>query len=302
MANKSKADKVTDADMIFANNMEKIAHDRAEKIYGDQIAKLKQEIENTAHMVQGATMIKVKDADEALARLTKIMALRRMKEALKMEGKWTAFCESNGFDVKKADYEISKVGEVKDEALLKFGVAFGYEINKIKYITGPDSERLGVEVLDGTIVYEGQEIPLAEAPALVEDLKDRLKKEKEERQAEKKTHERRMADEKKHILKLEKEIAKFEKSAREKGLTAEEDAFLQQMENLRTQFDGFYLMNLDPEKMDLTPDSPARMRAALISNLQYLRSQINAAYDTALETFGDPSMFPEEVYRPGTAN
>jgi hypothetical protein len=301
MANKPAAQKRTDADMEFAKEMEKIANDKAESKYLDQILGLKQGLKDTEFKAQAATMIKVKGADESLSRLLKVMALRRTKEAMKQDGNWTAFCDENGIDIKKADYEISKLGEIKDKALLSFGSAFGYEINKIKYIAGVDSEKLGVEVRGETIIYDGEEIPLAEAPALIEDLRDKFKKEKEERAAETKTYERRMADEKKHISKLEREIKKYERHAHDKGLTAEEDSFLQGMENLRTTFSGFYLQ-IDPGRipLDRNNDSVA-MKSAYISTLQYIKMQANAAYDTAVEIFGNPSMLPEEGWQFPTA-
>jgi hypothetical protein len=217
--------------------------------------------------------------------------LRRLKEILKPDKKWAPFCEKYEIDIKKADYEIEKLGDIKDDALLKFGLAFGYEINKIKYLKNADSQKLGVEVKEGVLYFEGEEVPVAEAPALLEDLKDKLKREKKEREAERKTHERRMEDERKHIQKLEKEISKFEKDAKAKGISLDEDAFLQQMENRRIGFEG-HMLSSDPERMpikSLLGENPTRVQTmAYIALLRYMRNRAQVAYDTATSLYGGP--------------
>lgn len=112
-------------------------------------------------------------------------------------------------------------------------------------------------------------------------------------QATVKAKERCLGEKEKEIQKLHKELSKLENKAAARGITAEEDAFLQQMKSLRLRFDG-YILEADPDAAmigitDITP----RMRAALISNLQYMRMQTLAAYDTAIMTYGNPTINPE---------
>ncbi len=139
-----------------------------------------------------------------------------------------------------------------------------------------------------------------------EELKDILDsliaeniKEKEELNKEKQAAQRVAKGLHQEIEKREKELRKLSSDAKKKGLSTEEDAFLQQMENLKTGFDGFYMLNVDPASIQIDRKTASkRIIASYISTLSYMRMQLNAAYDTAVETFGDPSMLPEEGWQP----
>ena len=303
MPNKSNKlkQKWTGSNIEFAKEMEKIANDRAEAKYSDQILKLTQGLKDVEFETQAAAIIKVKDADEALSRLIKVMWLRKTKEALKQESKWTAFCQKHEINIKNADREIAKIGDLKDEALPKFGSAFGYEINRIKYIASPDSRISGVEVKGEALFYEGEEVPLAEAPALIEELKDKLKKERESKDADIKAKDRLLRDKDKHAEHLQKELNKFEKDAEAKGLSLDEDAFLQQMENRRLGFEG-HMLSSDPDRLPiktLLGENPSRVQTmSYIALLRYMKNRTQVAYDTATSLYGGPEdddyQFPED--------
>jgi len=95
------------------------------------------------------------------------------------------------------------------------------------------------------------------------------------------------------INKMERELKKFEKDAASKGLTLDEDAFLQLMSNKSTSFDG-YMLSMDPDfVMERAGEIPPRMRACLISTLHNMKMQVLAAYDTAVMNYGSPGLNPE---------
>jgi len=95
------------------------------------------------------------------------------------------------------------------------------------------------------------------------------------------------------INKMERELKKFEKDAASKGLTLDEDAFLQLMSNKSTSFDG-YMLSMDPDfVMERAGEITPRMRACLISTLHNMKMQVLAAYDTAVMNYGSPGLNPE---------
>ena len=77
------------------------------------------------------------------------------------------------------------------------------------------------------------------------------------------------------------------------GITPEEDAYMQQINNLKTSFDGYLLRlekNIVPEDYDtFTP----RMKASLISAGHYMQMQILSLYSTITTEHGNPTMNPE---------
>ncbi len=160
----------------------------------------------------------------------------------------------------------------------------------LSYASLPDEKRLEIR--------EGKVINLESASR--EEIKDLIEQvivEKatavEDAQATVKAKDRRLEDKEKEIQKLHKELTKLEDRAAAREMTAEEDAFLQKMKNLRMGFDG-YMLKADPDAaMSGLADITPRMRAALISNLQYIRMQALAAYDTAVMTYGNPTINPE---------
>ncbi|NOZ86877.1 MAG: hypothetical protein GXP49_11515 [Deltaproteobacteria bacterium] len=203
----------TNAQIEAAEQIYKAAEDK----YLPELERLRRQLKEETFAIEYAAKIKVKDSDEAMARLLRVMMLRKVKEELKRQGKWTEFCRKNDIDIKKADYEIGKLGEFRDETLLKFGSAFGCEINKIKYLTsGEHSEKLGVEVVpeERCVIVNNQKIPLEpdEIKAIIEAKEERLKKIQEEKEAEIKAKERIIKAKEDVINRQEKEIRQLEKS------------------------------------------------------------------------------------------
>ena len=95
------------------------------------------------------------------------------------------------------------------------------------------------------------------------------------------------------INKMERELKRFEKDAAAKGLTPDEDAYIQQINNLKTGFDG-YLLRLEnyttPDEYE--PLNPLK-KAALISATHYMKMRILALHDTVTMEFGNPVTNPE---------
>jgi hypothetical protein len=84
-----------------------------------------------------------------------------------------------------------------------------------------------------------------------------------------------------------------------------EEKFILRMEALKKSFDG-WMLQMEPDgvrelQRDANPQPNDRMKAAYVSALQYMKMQMLAAWDGAIEKFGDPVTMPEEViwHQPG---
>lgn len=308
MANKPKDQKKTDPEMEALKG----AYADGERAKQAEVDVLKAKLEVAPWLYEMSGKIKTLSFNEAQSRFFRLVMLKQVKDSKEYRERfgmtWEQFCESMGFNRRTLDEQLLDLKPFRAEFLANFASFSGFDFSKIKYLGNSSSEKVAelCQFSDNSIIYEGETIPVTaeradDIKAILERIEEALAKEREERAAEKKTHERRMADEKKHIQKLEKEINKYERHAHDKGLTAEEDAFLQRIDNLRTGFIG-YMLQVEPTRMEALSadtDPSVRMRAEYIALLHAMRSQLNAAYDTAVEMFGDPAMLPEEGWHPG---
>ena len=229
--------------------------------------------------------------------VTSLMWLKQVKESkiyrdLPGIGTWESYCNYLGIDRHTADQDLLNLVAFGEEFLVTVAdLQVGYrDLRKLRQLTH-----------DGTITIEGNTLEIAgESIPLDQDHKEDLKaaieqilEETAEARKNLAANERVLSDKNKLLNKMEKKLARREHDLAERGLSDDEDTFLQQVENHRIAFDG-YLLRIDPattftEFENVTP----RMRAAHISALHYMKMQILAAYDTAVTLHGDPIMNPE---------
>jgi len=304
MANKPKSEKPTDEGIARIDQAIKFATERKE----EEIAKLKEKLSLSPWIFEMAGKIKGMMFTEAQARCFKVLFLKKVKESKDYREvygmTWEQFCEHVHISWRTADKWLEELEPLTVAFSANFADFSGHDLNKIKYLAKAKSANIA-DFTDTSIIYQGEEIPLSaehadQIRAVFEDIKDELKKLHDERDLDRHTHERRMADEKKHSQKLEHVVSKFEKEAAKQGLTLEEDAFIKKCENLRIGFDG-YMLSLDPDRMEelIRKNNPTtRMVSAYVSVLKYMKMQICSAHDTAIDTYADPSMFPDEGWQP----
>ena len=254
-----------------------------------------------AHTHQMIGQIKAADMFGKFANVSSLVWLQQVKESkiyrdLSGLGTWEDFCKYIGLSRQKVDLDLQNLATFGEEFLLTVSdLSVGYrDLRKLRQLT-----------LDGELVIDAEAIEIGgervllspehkeDLQALIEHVIDKKNKALEGAQATVKAKERCLGEKEKEIQKLHKELSKLEDKAAARGMTAEEDAFLKQMMSLRLRFDG-YMQEGDPDAAmtgltDITP----RMRAALISNLHYMKMQMLAAYDTAIMTYGNPAINPE---------
>lgn len=176
---------------------------------------------------------------ERMERLLRVMFLRETKEHLKPSGQWSRYCIDMDIDIKNADYEIDKLGDYKDELLLTFSSFCGYDINKIKYLTTGNSEKLGVTIENGEIFVKGERVPLTpeDMQVVVNSLQEDLQKQEEKAEKDRADEEKSHAETKKALKKAERELRRIKREAEKAGLTEEEQSFVEQMEEVRADFE-----------------------------------------------------------------
>lgn len=287
--------KLTDPQMVAANQVYDVARSHAD----EEIARLRAELEVARAESESIGVLKKIDYDIAHNEFLRVMVLHQVKQGKEYRAgglTWGQFCEAVGIPDRTADRMIEEVQPLIENFSAKLADLVGYPLSKIRYLGKAVSANLAEITEDGCLVYGEERIPLT--PEFRDDVQALIEKIELDRRELAKTlssTDRVLAGKEKKINEYEKRLARMEEDAADRGLTPDEDAFLQKVENLKTSFDG-YLMRLEPSFETTFADYEhvtPRMRAALISGLHYMRMQILAAYDEAVNTHGDPAMNPE---------
>lgn len=293
----------------MAPRAEKKAHDveASQEIYN--VAKMEAETQLTAMRgemdavrveSQAAGALQAIDTTIAFQELLKAITLQRIKQnkEYKTGGMtWDEFCESLGLARRTVDLMLEDIKPVMDTFSAKIADFSGMPFSKIRLLGKTISANLA-EIQDNCLVYGDESIPLTpeyrdDIQALIERINEEAKEQVETLEATVSAKDKVLKSKGDVINKMERELKKFEKDAAAKGLTLDEDAFLQLMANKSTSFDG-YMLSMDPDfVMERAGDITPRMRAALISTLHNMKMLVLAAYDTAVMNYGSPGLNPE---------
>jgi hypothetical protein len=300
--------KLKDAESVAA--MEIVAMEQRQDAIADLTKGAREKA--TALLFREAGSIEALNFTQKQAEFFMLIKLKRVKDAKeyreKLDMTWPQFCESCGLVWRTVDNRLAEIKGLKAEFLTSFVNFAGFDLNKIKYLA-EDKLTNSVKITDNAIVYNGQEIAITpenkdEIQSVLEKIEADYKARAEEAEANLKVAKRTIGDRQRDLDKKNKLLDKYEGKARSKDLTPEEDGFLTQMENLKIGFDG-YLLTIEPGRIDelkevegenkVTP----RMRAAYLEALGYMRRQVTAAHDTAVEMFGADMALEVESWKPG---
>ena len=144
----------------------------------------------------------------------------------------------------------------------------------------------------------GERIPLdsdhrEDLQAAIETIIEEQAKTKAEVVAQKKAFDRVQTATHKEVQKLQQQVDKLEGRAAVKGMTGEEDGYLNKVFTLRVGFDG-YMLKMESAFEELANrDHTPREAAALISTLDYMRMTANAWQDRAVMDIGGPGLNPQ---------
>ncbi len=227
----------------------------------------------SASKVRGAAM------RENMEKLLRVMFLRETKEKLKESGQWSQWCLDTGTDIKNADYEIGKLGDFRDDLLLKFSEFCGYDINKIRYLTNGNSEKLGVTIENGQLMIKGQVVPCTpeDVQYVVNSLQEEARRAEEKAAKEKETADKAAATTEKELKKAQKELKRIRREAEKQGVSPEEIAFVKQMEEVRDGFDAL-IQQIDDAGFDAGTAATPRMTATARTVIDYMVQRLESVW------------------------
>jgi hypothetical protein len=223
--------------------------------------------------------------------------IKQGKEYRKGGMTWDAFCEARGLARRTVDLMLEDMRPVFESFSAKIADFCGMPFSKIRQLGKTISANLA-EINNGCLIYGDESIPLTpeyrdDIQALIERIGEEARDKIEESEAQLSAKDKVLKSKQGLLNKQERELKKYERQAAAKGLTPDEDAFLQLIFNKKTSFEG-YMLSVDPDfLMGTAGEITPRMRAALIAALHEMKMNILAAYDTAVMNYGSPGLNPE---------
>ena len=299
MAGKRKMDADTMAALEVVN-MEKAVAMNAED-------EQKRKEESIKHLYEQIGKVKTMDAFEKIAAGGLFVTLKKIKDEglyknMPEFGTWQKVCDSVGLSRSKVDEELQNL-ELFGQQFIAATAAISLDRSALRKLRHSITD--GSVVVDAEYVTIGEEkIPLSpdhtdelkEALEQVIEAKDTIIKEKDETI---KAKDRVAQEKEKMIQKQAKEIAKYEGEAQKQGFKPGEEALLKKIEAARISFDGFYV-TIDPEGNPMLEGDGAtdRVKAAYMGLVAYMRTCVQAVYDTASISCGvpdDEDWLPEDM-------
>lgn len=302
MAGRPRAARPTDPEMEALKG----AYEDGQRSKEAEVEELKAKLSAAPWIYEMAGKVKTLKYTESQARFFKFVMLKQVKESKEYRERygmnWEQFCEHVGEDRRRTDEIIIDLKPFRTDFLADFATFSGVDFNKIKYL-GQALLAKSATFKGNSIFYDGEEIPVTpehaeDIQALLERLEESYQQRLEESAAVVRTKEKLIKAKEEVIHRQEKDLRRLEKEAAAKGLTMEEDAFLQRMEGLRILFDGSFMLQIDPVRIEFDEPPTPRMTAALIELLGYFRRQVMAAYDTAIDMYGGIEGDDDFVFRP----
>jgi hypothetical protein len=266
-----------------------------------EIATIREEMEAVRQESFGLGAIKAIDATIAYNEVLRLMTLYRVKQNKDYKAggmTWKQFCEAVGTPDRTVDLMIAEIKPLYDTFFARVADLCGYDLSKIRLL-GKSISASVAEIKDNALVYGDEVIPLTpeyrdDIQALIERIEETGRTTLIEAQATIKAKDQVLEKKEKRIQKQDKEIEDLEAKVTAKKVNLNEGAFLQVMNRLRLCFDDDYMPEVNPETAMVDfPEVTPRMRAALISTIDYMKMEISAAYAAVVNLYGDPALIPE---------
>lgn len=291
----------------------------AEQIYAlakanadQQLAEMRDSIEAVRQESQAMGALTAIEANIAYNELLRAVTLKRIKESKEYKAgglTWDAFCNALGMERRTVDRMLDDIRPVIDSFSDKLSGFCGLPFSKIRLLGKQLSDNLS-EIKDNCLVYGDESIPLTpdhaeDIQALIERIGEEAKAVKDEAESTIRTKDRLLKGKEDVIKKQEKDLARFEKQVRAKGLTPEEDSLLGKVDELAVVFNGHCLqletvLDAMREQARHTDPYPNAV-AAFITQLDNVRMRVGAYRETVVAELAPPGMLPDEEWQPTVA-
>ncbi len=303
MANKPKSSLPANTEVVAMNGVYNIA----QRPLLDKMELMKKEIEIKVQQAIKAGGLKRAKLDRDFGMFIDAVVLYKMKEtkAYKDEGfNWENFCNLAGYPVRTADDIIAKICPIIEAFSANFADFIGLKFNEIKLLGKAKVANIAT-FEEGKVIYKGVEIPITSEDfnIVLKSIQEDVSALTKEKEADRKAFERVQKDLNEQLHKAHKDYDTLSKKksllAQEMDIPEEEFVFIKRMETMRTLFDRFYGENLNPERIKFETEPTPRMKAAYLTTIDYIRKQLLAAYEAAVELHGDAIITPETAWHPG---
>ena len=279
-----------DADVAAANEIYQVAQAEANQ----KLQALQSEVEDIRQESFAMGAIRALDSVTAYNELMKYVSLYRIKKHKEYRTgglTWDGFCDALNLERRNVDRILEDISPLMSDFSDKMSMIASIPFNKIRYLGRQISGQLSV-IENGVLIYGDEAIPITpenadEIQALIERIDEEAKAAKEDADSNLKAKDRVLEAKEKVIAKQEKELAKLSREAKKKGLTPEEDTYIQRMAVTRDAIDGF-LGDLDSEQGAVPHDASPRMIAAYLETVGYLKRVVNLTFENATGMYGEP--------------
>ncbi len=286
-----------ESEVDTVNSIASIAREQADL----EIAELKSKQAMIAQCHEMIGQVKTARLFQKFADVSSLVWLKQVKDSKVYRDvpnveTWDNFCEIVGLSRQHIDEQLRNINAFGEEFMLtcqQFSVGYR-DLRKLRQLTHD-----GVLVIDAEAVEIGGERILLDSDhredlqAAIETIIEEQAKTKAEVVAQKKAFDRVQTATHKEVQKLQQQVDKLEGRAAVKGMTGEEDGYLNKVFTLRVGFDG-YMLKMESAFEELANrDHTPREAAALISTLDYMRMTANAWQDRAVMDIGGPGLNPQ---------
>ncbi len=267
-----------------------IARGDTKKVSKEEIMELSMSLGMRAGQIQAANMFS-KYGD--IARLVLLQEVKETK-AYKLYGTWDKFCKLIGLSRRIVDEDLANL-EVFGREFLATVAENGLSYRKLGALRQISHDG-SVTIEDGVVLIAGEEIPITET----EELEAAITRVVGDAEAEVQAKNSLLKSKDRHAAKLSKALDKHEAKAEQRGIPAEDAAFLDYLENLRTGFDGYVINCTVKDIMErVDGELSPLMRAGLLSTLRHMKMHGDALYGEAVDHFGEGLVDDGEKWSPG---
>lgn len=297
----------------MAGKIEKKAHDNeaAQEVYAlaqadanRQMAELREQMDAVRQESYVMGAVKAFDVNIAQNEFLKIMALYRIKQAKDYKAggmTWVQFCDAVGAPQRSVDRMIEEARPLFESFSANVAEIAGMPFNQIRLLGKTISANLA-EIQNNCLVYGDESIPLTpdhaeDIQALIERISDEAKAKLADAESDIRTKDKQLKSQNDLIRTQERELTRFEREVKTRGLTPEEASLLDKIAAMEVVFNG-HCLQMDTLMKSLRETPVTAAVAAAIAMLDSVRMKVNAYRDEVVVNLAPSGMLPDEEWQP----
>lgn len=300
----------------MAGKIDKKAHDNeaAQEVYELAQADAKRQMEELRDQMEAVRQesyvmgaVKAFDANIAQNEFLKIMALYRIKQAKDYKAggmTWAQFCDAVGVAQRSADRMIEEARPLFESFSANVAEIAGMPFNQIRMLGKAVSANLA-EIENNCLVYGDESIPLTpdhvdDIQALIERIGEEAKAAKHDAEASIRAKDKVLKSKEDVIKKQEKDLARFEREVKARGLTPEEASLMDKIAAMEVVFSG-HCLQMDTLLKALRENPATDAVAGAIAMLDNVRMRVSAYREEVVAELAPSGMLPDEDWQPTIA-